>query len=148
MEIKEIPKILFNEFSQRFGVREEKKVSEFLIRELDIGGAVGFHQEMSSDKTFFILWPYLKEGDLYSGYLLQIAAGPKSKGVWAYGRGQLMQESLTADFPINGVDLNAPIVFILTMILARATALIQSPILPKEEFWEVQRYPDSDYKKP
>lgn len=165
--VSDIPLILYAEISSRFGIGEEESSPNsynglwkrrILNQELPfIGfkGTTGF--EKSYERFHFELWPFHlseikdpEERDYHRRRpTLRISAGPRSGGVWAYGRGNLMVEAVNADLKLDDVNLANPSIRFVArfaaMILFRASQIACDPRCVGERYWEVQRNPTGDF---
>ena len=83
---------------------------------------------------------------------LEIIAGPFSEGVWAYGLGQKLTETVKIKFGYeayhNGFRLDDPIILFLTAIMHTASRLIEDKPPAELSYWEAFKNPGLDYKKP
>ena len=160
MHIRELPKVLFEEISKKYGQGEEKdlvydgfRYSSF--RELDpvktgYRGAIGFGQD--GNHAFFVLWSGVPEkGEGRSvGFpkpIVRTVAGPQYAGIWAFGNGSRMKETAYAEIDFPGtVHLEYPSTPLIGEILLRAHTLTKEA--EKSEYWESERHPDRDYTRP
>jgi len=163
MNIVEVPKVLFQEFSKKLGKGEEIEVSidghSYLLKELnsEVAGlrrAIGFREESSLNgpKSTFVLWEIVPQGQ--NNFLkptpvrmvFKIAAGPEDAGRWACGNGRRMTETCRADFSHYGFSLRNPNLRLILSILQRASEL--APTAKCEEFWENERNPEQIFVRP
>jgi len=151
LRLADIPRILFDELSVRVGSGEESSIrlsyGDYRLRRLaenhelvGFPGAIGLRQ---SDGTMsFALWGCCpKPTDCETVFeprpSLKIKAGPVSGGVWAYGRGNLISEAISAELAACcGLDLESPIVTLVSLILVRAHQLARDPSLVKQAYWD------------
>ncbi len=152
MRITNIPRIIFDKFSEERGHPADKIVYGKTVRELNNDfGAIGFKSikvRNGYQQTFF-LWkraPQENKKKLEPSPILEIFAGPQSLGIWACGMGKKMKEQCKVRIAyLSGVDLKHPIAKIIPDILTFALALVQES--DSEEFWEVEKNPDLPYTR-
>lgn len=160
MNIIRIPHTLFQEFSQKFGLGEERhQISDrysYLFRELNpeiagFPGAVGIRDAGSKNEPcfIFVLWglvPRGKEGVFESKPVLTITALAEMTGVWEAGRGCRMKGTCKAEFSFYGMYLRSPSSKLIPLILQRGVELASQA--QTEEFWEREQNPEGDFSKP
>lgn len=166
--VSDIPLILYTEISSHFGIGEEESYSSsddtvfwrrrILNPELPLIGFKGtIGVDKRYDRFYFELWPFyfseIKERNEREYYrsrpMLHISAGPRSGGVWAYGRGNLMVEAANADLKLSDVNLANPSIRFIArfaaMILFRASQIACDPRCVGERYWEVQKNSSGDF---
>ena len=160
MNITEVPQVLFQEFSQKLGQGEEKKIRtdgfNYLLRELNpeaagFPGAIGFREDTSPNGPFFtfVLWGILPRGkdDIFEPKpVLKIVAGPEDAGEWAYGSGCRIKEICKADFSFYGINFKNPSTQLILSIIQRASELVSE--VQAAEHWQEDRNPKGVYTRP
>lgn len=106
-------------------------------------GAIGWRGEDGAFGTL-VLWPRVPRPetvDSVAGPLpvLKIHACAKMSGVWAYGRGEHLQETITADFDYYGTAVTSPAMRLIAPLLLRAHQLASDPRVVAMSFWEADR---------
>ncbi len=157
-----IPIILFEEISKSLGISDPRKIrargGEYSLIEINpnhhntgFKGAIGL--KISDNFTNFILWERIPKGkpdDVFEPTpILEITARIASTGTWAYGRGNLMKEEITAELGslTYGFSLQRPTSKLVAMIIHRAHLLTQNPSFKNQRFWQAQAWP-GEYTSP
>lgn len=162
MDVREIPSILYREYSQALGKGDEREIYTnwrlYHMRELNethklvgFAGAIGFEEH--SGKTSFVLWPRVPEGEK-PGYMdvfeprpiIEIWAGHIAVGVWAYGQGELIQDA--ARVSLRELSLAARSTRLVSVILLDAYELATSGEFISKRYWEVEKDPGREYLRP
>jgi len=142
MDVREIPRILFREFAQN--VREKNGV---LIGDLaGLNGVILGLQE-KHDNVCFRWWR--GEEHVGEGYscVFEIEAGARDAGIWAFGSGKKLRESVMFRMGIGRWDLGTG-TLVIAKILQRASELALSESFETTTFWERDRDPERPYDKP
>ena len=142
-----IPEILYKQTSGKYGIGEEKKVNNYLVRELDGEGAIGFYDNVHTGFKYFCVWEFFPEFGSEKK-LLQIFVGPLNQGLWVARKGHFVKEALRAEFPTLGLNLESKLIGLVASTMAFAAALLQSPVCSIETFWEIDKNPDGFFLKP
>ena len=162
--VSDIPLILYTEISSHFGIGDEESGLSYgagfwrrrsLNHEIQFVGFKGtIGVEKYFERFFLRLWPFysseVTEPYRWDGPVLEISAGPRSGGIWAYGSGNLMVEAANADLKLRDVNLltRPTIRFVArfaAMILFRASQIARDPRCVGERYWEVQQNPGGDF---
>jgi hypothetical protein len=160
MDILRVPHALYQEFSQKFGIKEERNIVNdghyYTARELDpekVGftGAIGFRDIGSKEEPHyeFVLWglvPKEKDESWPPKPVLIITSRLEEGGVWSIGQGHNMREAAKAEFSFYGMTLKAPSSVLIPLILQRAVILASGA--KAEHFWEKEIHPDWNFTKP
>ena len=163
MNIVEVPKVLFNEFSKKLGKGKEKEVltdglfTGWVIKELNpeiagFEGVIGLDEYSTEHglQLTFALWdkdPRGKDTEFEPKPIFKIIAGPGKTGEWAGGGGYKIRETgMFYSDDYRGIDLRNPSLQLIPSILQRASELALKA--QYEEFWEVERNPKQAYTKP
>jgi len=161
MNVLEIPQVLFQEFSQKLGQGEEKKVDtdglNYSVRELNpeavgFSGAIGFCEDedasLNGHSFTFALWEIVPRGEddiVEPKPVLKITAGPESAGTWMHGMGSRIKEMCRADFSSYSINLRSLSSRLIPIILQRASEM--AFVARYKEFWEKDYHPERDYTK-
>lgn len=86
-------------------------------------------------------WDNVFEADL----ILEIYGGLIESGTWAYGMGNLIRETIKADFPVGGNRVDGKAAKFLSLVLFRANQLTEDPNFKAENFWKSEIQPEGDY---
>ena len=159
MNIIRIPHALFQEFSQKFGLGEERnQISDrysYLLKELNpetagFPGAIGIRDAGSKNEPcfIFVLWGMVPRGDsvFEPKPVLTVTARVEEIGVWEIGRGCRMKGTCKAEFSFYGMSFRAPSSKLIPSILQRAVELASQA--QTEEFWESEQNPKADFSRP
>ncbi len=161
MQVKEVPRRLFNQISDEFGIGEEQDIYcydtgiTYRMRRLrddasmGFSGAIGFKEFKDDKAALFVFWarvPTGKDSIFEPRPLVEVRVRYAETGVWMYGRGQHKQEEATAWFSSSNLRLASPSMRFLAEILRRATALAAD--VASISYWEADRNPGLDYSNP
>jgi len=146
MHVKDIPFVLYREFSDAYCTGEEWEFTakgiytngrRYRIRRLDdtnvvVGfqGAIGVSAAYGPSETvIFSLWPCIPKGTdmiFEPEPAVMVTAGAIQEGVWAWGKGNLMQETLWVRMPAERFDATRPSLKLAAKILLRAHELARA----------------------
>lgn len=173
MNILEVPKVLFQEFSQKLGMGDEWKQRTddgvFLLKRvikvydpeekaqkakgytMVIAPMIGFRDDSDSEGPhhIFALWglvPVVFDKVFDPKPALKIIARAENAGVWAAGRGNYMKEACKAEFSFYGMTLDAPSSRLIPVILQRAVELAYEA--KTERYWEKDHHPERKFTEP
>ncbi len=155
LRIIHIPIILFKEISQVLGTGESREIytrgGQYLLIELNSNhpntgfqGAIGLQiDDRVLLKVKFVLWDSIPKGEpnniFEPDYFVRILGQAREAGIWAYGKGNLLKEEITAELRFSqGIPLENPATKLVSCILYRAHLLTQEPYFRNYQFWESQ----------
>lgn len=162
-----IPIILFKEIFQSLGISDPREIhtrgGKYALVELNpdhrntgFQGAIGLQfRRYNSSPPYaeFVLWERIPEGEPDSvfepNYALSIVGRTSDAGVWAYRRGNLLKEEITANLRFSyGISLRSPAAKLIALIIYRAHLLTQDSSFQVFRFWEAEAWPGEEYAKP
>ncbi len=154
-----IPAMLYDELSTKYCHGDEKILylydvglvsGSYKVRalradhpEIGFGGAVGYYE--NGQFSCLVLWhrmPTPADNDHYSSPdpLFIIKANVVDAGVWAYSRGNLLEEKVWAEIPgCHGLNLGTPSIAFAALILARANKLAMPNAQKPIQYWEAEK---------
>lgn len=157
MRARDIPKLIFDDLVKIFNVstKEMKRYQDVysVIILKDLNSAVGLY--INEEGSSLSVWEYPFERDsddnLPDNEVIRITGKPHSAGVWAYGYGKLLLETVKVRFGVraymDGVRLENPLMFLIGLILVKG-AKITNANLRELSYWESFLNPDTDHTKP
>ncbi len=131
MDVREIPRIIFNEFTEN---KREKTVYSGTMMIGDVIGVEGSILGLRVDTNVFVYW-WLSEQDAgeWNRAKLRIKAGFLESGVWASGTGRMFNEGVTLE--TEGVRMGKSSL-VVAEIIKRASNLVISLPLEPTDTWE------------
>jgi len=158
MRAKNIPELIFEDLVKAFKVpiKEMKKyqdVYSVIILE-DFKSAVGLY--INKEDSSLRVWEYPFKTDSDDRLpeedpVIKITGKPHSAGIWAYGRGELLLETVMVTFGVkaymHGIRLENPLIFLIGIILSRGAQIADSN-LKEISYWQSFLNPDMDYTEP
>lgn len=138
LSVKQVPKILFEEFSEKYGGKRKAEImtighkNPYLVKPLSMGeigfqGALGLYQGKTEELDYFVIWRFFPRIANQLSYdrddcLIMISAGPMQTG--SYLEEIKTQEMVTVDFCLNEIPLcGHPYIEIIIEALKRADSL-------------------------
>jgi len=143
MDVREIPRILFQEFAQN--VREQNGMTIGNLPSLE-GVILGLEEK--GNGNIVLRWWVGEERIGRSDYsVIEIEAGSREAGVWKFGAGRAYEEGVWFRMAIGRWSLGESTLLI-AQVVKRASELALSGSIEPTGFWESDHHPDKDYRRP
>ena len=158
MRAKNIPELIFEALIKTFKtpIREMKKYQDVYSVIILEGFNAAVSLYVDGEGSSLRVWEYpfetdsddrLPEGDS----VVKITGKPHSAGIWAYGRGNLLLETVIVTFGVkaymHGIKLENPLMFLIGIILSKGTQIANSN-LKELTYWQSFLDPSADYTEP